>query len=83
MAAVALPVLDEANQKKSITFGNEDGKKRSRTLESSRLRISQLARPKISKAVWETIEPPIVWGNQVSWQAQIFNGWLSRDYIIT
>lgn len=27
-------------------------------------RIMELARPKFSKAVWETIEPPIIWGNQ-------------------
>jgi len=32
--------------------------------EKVRDRIKQLARPKYSKAVWETIEPPIVWGNQ-------------------
>lgn len=31
---------------------------------ASLARLRQLARPKISKAVWATIEPTLVWGNQ-------------------
>lgn len=33
-------------------------------IERRRYRVSQLAMPKISKAVWATIEPPLTWGNQ-------------------
>ena len=50
---------EEANERSSSLLEREVSHQ-----EKKGARITQLARPKYSKAVWETIEPPIVWGNQ-------------------
>jgi len=65
MATTALSSLEKEEKLPPIQQpGDEKKSNYKRNDESSRIRIAQLARPKISKAVWETIEPPIVWGNQ-------------------